>query len=376
MENENIYLGAAIDTRPPEEQQKDYLFEEIVASTAPVDWKEKTFEEMRQFPIFDQNGSGSCVAQTAKKMLGAYVQLKTGKWVTLSASHIYQRRKNRPDGGMNGIDCFEIMRKGTTLAEFAPDEHMSDKEMDTIEVNSFEGKVGEAFKIGNYVTIGEKSIDTIASIIQKTEKVVMVWFYFKHDEWTAIPTVKYPDLDLNGSTTSRHSVAATDFTIISKKTAPKNPELWGKKALLIDDSWGPRVGNKAGRRLITEDFFNARNWFRAYFVNFSFEDQAQPVPTPTPTPTPTPGKPRYTFTRDLEFSATYSVDPDVKALQDCLRYEGCFPANSQSTGYFGSVTKTAVQKFQVKYGITGPDKAGYGRVGPVTRVKLNELYRK
>lgn len=374
MNEESTYQGALIDERPAEEKAKDYTFEEIVASAAPVDWKEKSWEEMRQFPIFDQDGSGSCVAQTGKKMLGVYVQVKTGVWVELSASHIYQRRFNKPSGGMNGDDVFKIMQKGTTLAAFAADQKMNDAKMDAIQVNDFEAKIGEAFKIGNYLTVVDKNIDTIASIIQQTQKAVMLWFYFTYPEWTSIPVVKESNLDLYAAATCRHSVAGCDFTLIGKKNAPKNKELWGKKAILIDDSWGPGAGNGAGRRLITEDFFNARNWFRAHFMNFKFEDQSAPTPTPTPTPTPVPGKPKHTFLRDLEFSATYVVDPEVKALQDCLKWEGCFPSNTDSTGYFGAITKTAVGKFQVKYGIASAADAGFGRCGPKTRAKLNALF--
>jgi hypothetical protein len=370
MENEEVYQGAKLDLRPESEKQKDFTFEEIVASAAPVAWKEKSWDEMRQFPIFDQGQSGSCVAQTGKKMLGVYVQVKTGVWVELSAAHIYKRRFNKPEGGMNGDDVFKIMQKGTTLAAFGDPQKAGDSVMDATDINSFEESIGEAFKIGNYLTVVEKNIDTIASIIQQTEKAVMVWFYFTYPEWTDIPVVKDPNLNLSAASTCRHSIAATDFTLIGKKNAPKNPELWGKKALLVDDSWGPKATGGAGRRLITEDFFNARNWFRAHFMNFKFEDQSQP----TPTPTPVPGKPKHTFLRDLEFSATYKIDDEVKALQDCLKWEGCFPSNTDSTGYFGSITKVAVQKFQTKYGIASAGDAGFGRVGPKTRAKLNALF--
>ena len=361
---DNTQPGAIIDTRPESEKERDFRFEEIVASAAPVEWEEKSFAEMRKFPIFDQAQSGSCVAQTGKKMLGVYVQLKTGEWVDLSASHIYKRRANRPHGGMAGVDCFNIMRKGTTLEVFAPSVKMNDAKMDAVEVNAFEENIGKAFSIGNFLTVASKDIDLVASIIQETKKAVMVWFYFGKNEWKAVPVVVHNALDLYASTTSRHSVAAVDFTLLGKKNVPKNPELWGKKALLIEDSWGPDAGNGAGQRLITEDFFRARNWFSAHFMNFAFELPADPVNP----------KPKHTFLRDLEFSATFTTDPEVAILQECLKWEGCFPSNVESTGYFGAVTRKAVETFQVKHTIAGPGDLGFGRVGPKTRSKLNYIF--
>lgn len=44
------------------------------------------------------------------------------------------------------------------------------------------------------------------------------------------------------------------------------------------------------------------------------------------------------------------------------------------SGYFGSLTEKAVQKFQQKYGIVGPGEEGYGFVGQKTRVKLSEIF--
>lgn len=342
--------GALPDTRTEEAKKKDYKIEEIIASFAPVNWQKK--KKYRTFPIFDQDGSGSCVAQTGRKMLGVYTFLKGGGFVPLSAAHIYQRRANKPAGGMAGDDVFKIMQNGTTLEILAPGEKMTDTQMDAVKVSDFDVQVGRPFKIGAYLQVPVKDIETVASLIQETGKAVMVWFYFKNSEWTARPKVTDPNLDLYAPSTARHSVAAVDFTLTDD----------GKKALVIDDSWGPNAGNGAGQRIIDEDFYNARNWYTAHFMNFAFEDVE-------------PEKPHYTFNRDLEFSANPTVaDPDVVALQNILKYENLFPTNVESTGYFGAITKVAVGKFQEKYSIAMPADLGYGRVGPKTRAKLNAIY--
>lgn len=344
--------GALLDTRTEAEKSNDVHFGEIVASVNPVTWVEKPRSEWRKFPIFNQNGSGSCVAQTLRKIMGVYIWLKTGVFVNLSASHIYQRRVNKPAPGMGGVDAFEIGKRGVTLEQFAPSENMNDTQMDLVQVLPFMEKIGEVFKLGNFVVVPVKDIETVASIIQTTGKAVMTWFFFQRDEWGNAPVINNTSLDLNALSTLRHSIASVDFTLCGQNNLPEYPNTWGQKALIIDESWGQDTAIN-GQRIITESFFKDRNFFVGYFTNFAFEEAATP-------------KPKYNFTKNLDFGMT---DPDVKALQDVLKYEGFFPTDRESTGYFGALTKSGVLEFQKKYGI---DQVG--RVGPLTRSKLNELY--
>jgi hypothetical protein len=377
MNNSEQFLsGALIDTRPEEEKEKDYQFGEIVAAANPVNWVEKPQSAWRKFPIFNQDGSGSCVAQTLAKLLGILYWLKNKLYVHFSATHIYQRRSNKPSSGMAGVDAFNIASKGATLEELVPSQDMNDPQMDGTEIPQYKQDVGSVFKIGNYVSLPIKDIETIASIIQTTNKGVMVWFYFKGDEWTDTPTVKYPDLNLYAGDTSRHSVTAVDFTLYN-----------GKKALIIEDSWGKLFGLN-GQRVITEDFFRVRNWFAAYPINFAFDDQVQPQPEPQPSPGP--GKPKYTFTKPLVFIPWDSAKnqpanlalhenqkSDVVALQNILKYEGHFPSNVASTGYYGSITAKAVYAFQVAHKVASLselDSLRGRRVGEKTIKALNEIY--
>lgn len=75
-----------------------------------------------------------------------------------------------------------------------------------------------------------------------------------------------------------------------------------------------------------------------------------------------------------------SVNTQVKILQQILNSDtdtqvAASGAGSpgQETTRFGPATLAAVKKFQQKYGIAGPGSAGYGRVGPATRAKLNSI---
>lgn len=339
--------GAVIDKRSPEERAKDYQFKELVSSAAPVTWVEKPQETWRKFPIFNQDGSGSCVAQTMAKMMGILYWLKNDTYVHYSATHIFQRRSNRPESGMAGVDAFNIAQKGVTLEVLTPSQNMNDSQMDTTVIEKYKEDVGAIFQIGNYLQLPIKNIETVASVIEVTKKPVMTWFYFDRNEWSKnVPTVDIPGLDLYAPETGRHSVTAVDYTLHQ-----------GKKALIIEDSWGFWNGF-TGQRVINEDFFFARNWFNGYTMNFKF-DEAVIV------------KPQHTFLVDMEFGQT---SEEIKFLQDVLKYEGLFPSNTDSTGYFGAVTQKAVQEFQLKYKIVGAGAPGYGRVGPKTRTQLNLLY--
>ncbi|MBI4160029.1 carboxypeptidase regulatory-like domain-containing protein [Candidatus Wolfebacteria bacterium] len=64
---------------------------------------------------------------------------------------------------------------------------------------------------------------------------------------------------------------------------------------------------------------------------------------------------------------------DVRNVQQVLARDLALDPQDIATGYFGPITKKAVQDFQEKYGIARQGDPGYGDVGPKTRAKLNEL---
>jgi len=340
--------GALLDPRSEEQKKKDYLFNEMVSSPEPVNWTEK--KEWRNFPIFDQDNSSSCVAFSLAKIMGIQHQVNEGEWVDFSPGFIYQHRKNKPSKGMAGVDAWEIARKeGLLLETFFPSQNKNDKYLDDYKIKDYEREVAKVFKVGNYVTIPSRDIDTVASIIQKTGKAVMVWFYFGSGEWDkTVPIIKQYDLNLYDSGTSKHSVAAVDFTIHD-----------GKKCLIIEDSWG-KVGIK-GQRIITEDFFKERNFFCAYPINFKFNGSQE--------------LPEYEFKKDMEYG---EQSDEVAKLQDRLKILTFFPSNVESTGNYYGITRQAVKDFQFEYEVASQEEleAVNGmRVGSKTRAKLNEIFK-
>lgn len=378
------FTGVLFDTRSEAEKQtQDIHFGEVVAAANPVNWIEKSSAQIRHFPIFNQNGSGSCVAQTTAKLWGIMYWLHNGKedYVHGSATHVYQRRSNKPTGGMAGEEAFNIAAQGVTLEELVPSQNMTDAQMDAIKIPKYKEDIGKIFKFGKPIVLPSGSIEEIASVIQTTEKGVMVWFYWTADEWTLIPSVKNPNLDLYAAGTGRHSVTAVDFTILGQSNVPNNPEMWGKKALVIDDSWGSSYG-AAGQRFITEDFFKARNWYARHVQNLKFGEADDTAPVDLTV--------RYTFNKNIEFipwddkknqpanmAFHLAQKTDVIALQNILKEEGLLAANVESTGYYGALTAKSVLALQLKYNVA-PDadllKLQGKNVGPATRAFLNQKY--
>lgn len=366
--------GALIDTRPEEKKLRDYTIKEAVASVAVVNWQEKPESSWRKFPDQNQDGSGSCVAQTTRKLAGILLWLKDGIFLALSATSIYQPRSTKPSSGMIGVEAFDIWKnQGISLEALIPSQNMNDAQMDAVKVPDYAKKVGEVFKIGGHLGIDNGDFETVASVIQQTGKGIMSWFYFTPEEWSRqIPVIIDKNLDCYAPSTARHSVADVEFTLVN-----------GKKYIIIEDS--AHFGGLT-RRLISEEFFKARNFFNRYPMNFAFDDKTAPV-VPEVIPAP---KPLHTFVFPLEFIPNDPitgkvVDPlkdsrqkvDVVALQEILKYEGLFPTNVASTGYYGSMTAKAVLAFQRKYRVASEaelTKLKGEYVGEKTRAKLNELY--
>ena len=78
----------------------------------------------------------------------------------------------------------------------------------------------------------------------------------------------------------------------------------------------------------------------------------------------------FTFTRNLSLGMSGT---DVKELQELLAKDPVIYPEGKVTGYFGTLTLTAIQRFQKKYGIANADNRAYGYLGPMTRAKLNGL---
>jgi len=162
----NFQSGATLDTRPAEKKLKDYKFKEIVAAANPVNWVEKSESEWRKFPEQNQDGSGSCVEQTVRKLAGIQAFLKEKQYVEFSAG-FYQLRSNKPQSGMIGVEAFDIwMNSGIPLEVLVESDNMNDAQMDDIQIEQYEKDIAKVFAISGHVGIDNGDFETVASVIQ------------------------------------------------------------------------------------------------------------------------------------------------------------------------------------------------------------------
>lgn len=322
-----------MDTRSEDEKAKDFQHAEI-ASGAVVSYQER---EPKHFLIFNQDGSSSCVANAVAKVLGIDEMYEGRPFVDLSRRDIYTRRTNIGEG-MFLPEALSIATKhGATLESLVTSESKNETDMNKKDdITPETDAIALKYRANGYVAL-PINIDSIASIIQQG-KAVLLGFRFDIDEWTNFPTV-----NPNSKQTVGHGVAGVDNVLKD-----------GKKYIIIDDSWSPHYGI-VGQRYISEEFLKAHCFYAGYTLNLILE--------------PSPVLPKYHFTKILVMSKTVRYgDKDVIALQDALKALGFFPKNIESTGYFGAITKKAVQDFQKAHNIMQT-----GNFGVLTMAEMNKV---
>lgn len=338
------YTGVLPDTRSKKEKKKDYQAIEL-ASSLTTKWKEK--KRWKSYSERNQLSTNSCVAQTASKMLEVLNKSETGKTVVFSASPIYAKRANKPFAGMSMHDVFDIVKKQGTTTEKRIQSQMlkSDALMEekAKSWNEEDTKIAETYGIEAYAYT-KLDIESIAEQLE-AGRPVMLFIFAETDEYTEYPTIKYPDLDV-WKAYIRHAITAVDYGLIK-----------GKKYIKIEDS---AHFNKKSVRYLDEDFISKR----VYGAGVFFDRDNSVIPK----------KIKHTFTKPMELGER---SEDIKILQDILKKENLFPVATESTGYYGEITRQAVQRFQAIYKVADAWElliVKGKRVGAKTLKKLNELY--
>jgi hypothetical protein len=351
--------GLLPDPRPPEEKEKDYLTSEILTAQ-PLTWLD--FEQwknqpeiqkmLNEIPVYDQNGAGQCVAMSIALIATINNWKEEGKSIKFSARGIYARRQNKPNPGMWFQNAAELFRTyGVVFESVLPSEKLTeDKASDLSDYLPSFDLVGKIYAPKNYFWVN--SFDEVVQVISRGIPV-QIGVRFTGGEWDfVVPQIRIQATSLFDLKYG-HSISVMPNSYFTYQ---------GKRAVLIQDSWGQRGWN--GRRILTEDWFKFPRFVGGIWYedmnNLSVFNQNLP-------------KPKYKFTRQL---AVGMRGEDVAMLQVCLATlqdsQGyLFPLwqGQEPTGYYGGLTRAAVKRFQAMYGIEQT-----GNVGPQTLQKLNEVF--
>lgn len=325
------------DPRTPKQKALDYTHHDILAGGVNPLWETKT--SWRVIDRRYQALSSSCGGQAPAKAITSFVK------EIMSASPLYRDRSNFPAAGMYEQDIGDIAKNKKTCTEAAcASQGMSDAQMNVVAIPEL-----RQYGISAYYALpvqADLNMDLLAQALAAGHALIF-GLVSNVDEWTNVPAVG------TEATTFSHFVCAI----------PDNSLLYNnEKAVVIDDSCNAysTIGGD-GQRILTESFIKARVWGILALIPLS-------VVSPST-------KPTHSFTKPLSFGMT---DPDVSALQDILKFEGVFPTEIQSTGYFGTVTQASVIKLQNKYAsaILTPQglTEGTGNVGTGTIAWLNANY--
>lgn len=328
---DQLFTGViADDPRLDPRVQNGFTIGEVLAESAPFAWKNKKISELVNYPVWDQNSTSACVAFSKAKQVSIKIFQMTGAWIDFSPASIYELRSNKPAGGMGIPNANDIVNNsGVALEALMKSQGLTEEQINNVRrskvADLFAKAIAEAVVRYLYVPI---DIDRIAQTIE-SKKAVSMLIFANYDEYSQmVPRVIDPNLTY-ANAPIRHEVVGVDYFL----------DVNGVKRIYINDS--AHFGGLAVREL-TEDFITKRCILADVIDVFTFDPD-------------TAAKPTY--------------DESVKSLQDCLKFEGLFPQNQDSTGIFGPITTQAVKDFQKKYGFEQ-----VGTVGPLTKSKLHELY--
>lgn len=345
---------------------RDYQFVEVGFGAAPFNWTTGfDIETTLNFkePTKNQGSSGSCGGQAVSYLGGTYSVIQTGTFNEKSAKFTYAPVAYPDGGGSVGRDLVNrTVNSGWGQEALTPSYNNGQPPTE-----AFMARVSDITPAASLAALSDKAlsyssvavdIDSVAQALVASDGLFIGVKGSNNGTWLSVnpqpPAVNEP----------------TPWGHWLKVGKARISPTTGLKEIGVHNSWGDAGVGDAGWQWLDENYF-ARVLssvggrpgpviFEAWAIKYN--------------PTPVQEGFHYTFSKELDFGQT---DPDIQALQTGLQTLGYFPSTVTPTQYFGTITQTAVQKFQKAEGIASsgtPNTTGYGRVGPKTIAVLNKLF--
>jgi len=329
----------------------EYQWSEIaghLAGTSAFDWTTGYDIETKlgfKLNIKNQYNSSSCGGQGFSRLMEAVRDLNLGTQSAkeLSAKFLYSQCYVTGGGSSAKGNLGILQNQGDSSETLCPSTSNNTATEVFLEASSDITTAAktdaEDAKLLTYSWV-DIDIDSIAQAVAENGGVVIGVYGVNNGTWLS----SYPTPPTSTTGAWAHWLYVGKAKLIN-----------GKKYLGFCNSWGSTVGDK-GWQWISEDYI-------PYIWS---------TVTLTYTP-PIVSSFSHTFSTTLKYGQT---SMEVVALQHALAVDGEFPYSTYS-GYYGTITASAVLKFQQKYGVASPSVltslAGKS-AGPATIAQLNKLF--
>ena len=212
------YEGARVDTRTTEEKARDWQARELFAFGLPT-FRTVQENQWKKYQVRNQDGSGSCVANSQAKLAEVMHFLKKGEKVKYSHAPVYQRRANKPAAGMGYPDAPKLqVQIGTCRETDMPSENMTDTQLDALTLPANYESMNDEARPHAYVAV-QMTFNDVAYYVEQ-HGACIIWIVSDYANWNKdIPSVGGK---ANGEV--RHSICAVDAVTLN-----------GKKYIVIDN---------------------------------------------------------------------------------------------------------------------------------------------
>ena len=229
------------------EDVRDYSF----GATTHFDWTQPIIFNIPNFPISNQNGSLSCVAQSAMTMAKIFYFQRQMVLQDFSARFIYSQIFIPVSGGAYLRDgVATLLKRGIQLNVTCPSEPQTESHMrDTTDLNFNEASKYDIYPDDYAYASVPCNIDAVATAI-RDNTCVMLGVKGSNATWTQ--AIVKPGNDW------QHAIVGVGVEVIG-----------GKKYIRFINSWSDKWADR-GTGLLSEDYFDSGNVVAAYIVTTNF----------------------------------------------------------------------------------------------------------
>jgi hypothetical protein len=343
---------------------RDQIF--MYAMGAPSGPVPNILTDFSKFGVWDQAQTPSCVSHSVAKMLQLYWYLKSGKVVDFNPQflHILSAFSGAgPDDGRDPRTVLQTAAKFGCCTTATLPRNTSVTNTQYFDTNLItQAMRDEAMQYAG-ISFVPISVDqgSYRSAI-KTYGAVSALFEVGNTFWTT-PTgaVTWDPKLIDPIRATSNLSGAHEITIIGDNNSD---------VLRAINSWGT-AWDLSG-------YFNfIFNEWQPYIHELWAITDPNPAALATVQSLPTQDEFKHNFQTTIKYGMN---NPEVRALQVALAIDGDF-TYPEITGYYGTVTATAVTAFQIKYSVASPAEIAslqgtHSQCGPATRKALNNLFNK